>query len=48
MRFTKKSKDVEKICAWLREEAKLQAELSDTGATVEWMKDGKELKASEK
>lgn len=47
MRFTNKSKDVEKICAWLREEAKLQAELSDTGATVEWMKDGKELKASE-
>uniref|UniRef100_A0A674HJ43 Obscurin n=1 Tax=Taeniopygia guttata TaxID=59729 RepID=A0A674HJ43_TAEGU len=34
--------------ARLREEAKLQAELSDTEATVKWMKDGKELKASEK
>lgn len=48
MRFTNKSKDVEKVSARLREEAKLQAELSDTEATVKWMKDGKELKASEK
>uniref|UniRef100_A0A669QKL3 Obscurin n=1 Tax=Phasianus colchicus TaxID=9054 RepID=A0A669QKL3_PHACC len=48
LRFTNKSKDVEKISARLREEAKLQAELSDTDATVKWMKDGKELKANEK
>lgn len=48
MRFTNKSKEVEKVSARLREEAKLQAELSDTEATVKWMKDGKELKASEK
>lgn len=48
MRFTNKSKDVEKVSARLWEEAKLQAELSDTEATVKWMKDGKELKASEK
>ncbi|XP_068862350.1 obscurin isoform X13 [Aphelocoma coerulescens] len=48
VRFTNKSKDVEKVSTRLREEAKLQAELSDTEATVKWMKDGKELKASEK
>uniref|UniRef100_A0A8C5TWT4 Obscurin n=1 Tax=Malurus cyaneus samueli TaxID=2593467 RepID=A0A8C5TWT4_9PASS len=36
------------VSARLREEAKLQAELSDAEATVKWMKDGKELKASEK
>uniref|UniRef100_A0A8D2PD00 Obscurin n=1 Tax=Zosterops lateralis melanops TaxID=1220523 RepID=A0A8D2PD00_ZOSLA len=48
VRFTNKSKEVEKVSARLREEAKLQAELSDTEATVKWMKDGKELKASEK
>lgn len=48
MRFTNKSKEVEKVSARLREEAKLQAELSDIEATVKWMKDGKELKASEK
>lgn len=48
VRFTNKSKDIEKVSARLREEAKLQAELSDTEATVKWMKDGKELKASEK
>ncbi|XP_021393666.2 obscurin isoform X15 [Lonchura striata] len=48
VRFTNKTKDVEKVSARLREEAKLQAELSDTEATVKWMKDGKELKASEK
>uniref|UniRef100_A0A672TQ42 Obscurin n=1 Tax=Strigops habroptila TaxID=2489341 RepID=A0A672TQ42_STRHB len=48
MRFTNKSRDVEKVSARLREEAKLQAELSDADATVKWMKDGKELKASEK
>ncbi|KAF2987667.1 hypothetical protein EK904_013941 [Melospiza melodia maxima] len=47
VRFTNKTKDVEKVSARLREEAKLQAELSDTEATVKWMKDGKELKASE-
>uniref|UniRef100_A0A803VK92 Obscurin, cytoskeletal calmodulin and titin-interacting RhoGEF n=1 Tax=Ficedula albicollis TaxID=59894 RepID=A0A803VK92_FICAL len=39
---------VEKVSARLQEEAKLQAELSDTEATVRWLKDGKELKASEK
>ncbi|XP_050565252.1 LOW QUALITY PROTEIN: obscurin [Cygnus atratus] len=48
VRFTNKSRDIEKVSARLREEAKLQAELSDTDATVKWMKDGKELKASEK
>uniref|UniRef100_A0A674GNH5 Obscurin n=1 Tax=Taeniopygia guttata TaxID=59729 RepID=A0A674GNH5_TAEGU len=48
VRFTNKTKDIEKVSARLREEAKLQAELSDTEATVKWMKDGKELKASEK
>uniref|UniRef100_A0A8V1A4K7 non-specific serine/threonine protein kinase n=1 Tax=Gallus gallus TaxID=9031 RepID=A0A8V1A4K7_CHICK len=48
VRFTNKSKDVEKISARLREEARLQAELSDTDAAVKWMKDGKELKANEK
>ncbi|XP_029863782.1 obscurin isoform X27 [Aquila chrysaetos chrysaetos] len=48
VRFTNKSRDIEKVSARLREEAKLQAELSDTEATVKWMKDGKELKASEK
>ncbi|XP_023777818.1 obscurin [Cyanistes caeruleus] len=48
VRFTNKTKDVEKVSTRLREEAKLQAELSDTEATVKWMKDGKELKASEK
>ncbi|XP_064495791.1 obscurin [Pseudopipra pipra] len=48
VRFTNKSKEVEKVSARLREEAKLQAELSDTEATVKWLKDGKELKASEK
>ncbi|XP_059694276.1 obscurin isoform X5 [Haemorhous mexicanus] len=48
VRFTNKTKDTEKVSARLREEAKLQAELSDTEATVKWMKDGKELKASEK
>ncbi|KAJ7425760.1 hypothetical protein WISP_22046 [Willisornis vidua] len=48
VRFTNKGKDVEKVSARLREEAKLQAELSDTEAAVKWMKDGKELKASEK
>lgn len=48
MRFTNKSKDVEKISARLCEEARLQAELSDTDAAVKWMKDGKELKANEK
>lgn len=48
VRFINKSKDLEKVSAWLREDAKLQAELSDTEATVKWMKDGKELKASEK
>lgn len=48
MSFTNKSKDIEKVSARLQEEAKLQAELSDTEATVRWMKDGKELKASEK
>uniref|UniRef100_A0A8B9QX89 Ig-like domain-containing protein n=1 Tax=Anas platyrhynchos TaxID=8839 RepID=A0A8B9QX89_ANAPL len=42
------SRDIEKVSARLREEAKLQAELSDTDATVKWMKDGKELKDSEK
>uniref|UniRef100_A0A8C5TZE5 Obscurin, cytoskeletal calmodulin and titin-interacting RhoGEF b n=1 Tax=Malurus cyaneus samueli TaxID=2593467 RepID=A0A8C5TZE5_9PASS len=44
VRFTNKTKDVEKVSARLREEAKLQAELSDAEATVKWMKDGKELK----
>ncbi|XP_035173164.1 obscurin isoform X6 [Oxyura jamaicensis] len=48
VRFTNKSRDIEKVSARLREEAKLQAELSDIDATVKWMKDGKELKASEK
>uniref|UniRef100_A0A8U7MNR6 Obscurin, cytoskeletal calmodulin and titin-interacting RhoGEF n=1 Tax=Corvus moneduloides TaxID=1196302 RepID=A0A8U7MNR6_CORMO len=48
VRFTNKSKDVEKVSTRLLEEAKLQAELSDAEATVKWMKDGKELKASEK
>uniref|UniRef100_A0A8B9MBB1 Obscurin, cytoskeletal calmodulin and titin-interacting RhoGEF n=1 Tax=Accipiter nisus TaxID=211598 RepID=A0A8B9MBB1_9AVES len=48
VRFTNKSRDIEKVSARLREEAKLQAELSDTEATVKWMKDGKELKTSEK
>ncbi|XP_009960153.1 PREDICTED: obscurin-like, partial [Leptosomus discolor] len=48
VRFTNKSRDIEKVSARLREEAKLQAELSDTEATVKWLKDGKELKASEK
>ncbi|XP_010126870.1 PREDICTED: obscurin-like, partial [Chlamydotis macqueenii] len=48
VRFTNKSREMEKVSARLREEAKLQAELSDTGATVKWMKNGKELKASEK
>lgn len=48
VRFTNKSKDIEKVSARLQEETKLQAELSDTEATVRWMKDGKELKASEK
>uniref|UniRef100_A0A493T288 Obscurin, cytoskeletal calmodulin and titin-interacting RhoGEF n=1 Tax=Anas platyrhynchos platyrhynchos TaxID=8840 RepID=A0A493T288_ANAPP len=48
VRFTNKSRDIEKVSARLREEAKLQAELSDTDATVKWMKDGKELKDSEK
>ncbi|KAK2510349.1 hypothetical protein Q9233_017830 [Columba guinea] len=48
VRFTNKSRDIEKVSARLREEAKLQAELSDAEATVKWMKDGKELKASEK
>uniref|UniRef100_A0A8B9EVW0 Obscurin, cytoskeletal calmodulin and titin-interacting RhoGEF n=1 Tax=Anser cygnoides TaxID=8845 RepID=A0A8B9EVW0_ANSCY len=48
VRFTNKSRDIEKVSARLREEAKLQAELSDTDATVKWMKDGKELQASEK
>ncbi|PKK31950.1 obscurin, cytoskeletal calmodulin and titin-interacting RhoGEF, transcript variant X17 [Columba livia] len=48
VRFTNKSRDIETVSARLREEAKLQAELSDAEATVKWMKDGKELKASEK
>ncbi|XP_062424693.1 obscurin isoform X1 [Rhea pennata] len=48
VRFTNKSRDMEKVSARLREEAKLQADLSDANATVKWMKDGKELKASEK
>ncbi|XP_053913945.1 obscurin isoform X12 [Cuculus canorus] len=48
VRFTNKSRDIEKVSARLWEEAKLLAELSDTEATVKWMKDGKELKASEK
>lgn len=48
VRFTNKSRDIEKVSARLHEEAKLQAELSDTDTTVKWMKDGKELKASEK
>ncbi|XP_010078143.1 PREDICTED: obscurin, partial [Pterocles gutturalis] len=48
VRFTNKSRDITKVSARLREEAKLQAELSDTEATVKWMKDGKELQASEK
>lgn len=48
VRFTNKSRDVEKVSARLQEEVKLQAELSDADATVKWMKDGKELKASEK
>ncbi|XP_010292888.1 PREDICTED: obscurin-like protein 1, partial [Phaethon lepturus] len=48
VRFTNKSRDIEKVSARLREEAKLQAELSDTEAIVKWIKDGKELKASEK
>ncbi|GAB0185061.1 obscurin [Grus japonensis] len=48
VRFTNKSRDIEKVSVRLREEAKLQAELSDAEATVKWMKDGKELKASEK
>ncbi|XP_017602265.1 PREDICTED: obscurin isoform X2 [Corvus brachyrhynchos] len=48
VRFTNKSKDVEKVSTRLLEEAKLQAELSDAEATVKWTKDGKELKASEK
>ncbi|XP_074757193.1 obscurin isoform X8 [Athene noctua] len=46
--FTNKSREIEKVSARVREETKLQAELSDTEATVKWMKDGKELKASEK
>uniref|UniRef100_A0A8C0EGA4 Obscurin, cytoskeletal calmodulin and titin-interacting RhoGEF n=1 Tax=Bubo bubo TaxID=30461 RepID=A0A8C0EGA4_BUBBB len=46
--FTNKSREIEKVSAWVREETKLQAELSDTEATVKWMKDGKELKTSEK
>uniref|UniRef100_A0A8D0F1L4 Obscurin n=1 Tax=Strix occidentalis caurina TaxID=311401 RepID=A0A8D0F1L4_STROC len=46
--FTNKSREIEKVSAWVREETKLQAELSNTEATVKWMKDGKELKASEK
>ncbi|PKU28619.1 obscurihypothetical protein [Limosa lapponica baueri] len=48
VRFTNKSRDIEKVSARLREEAKLQAELSDAEATVKWMKDGQELKTSEK
>uniref|UniRef100_A0A663M3I2 Obscurin n=1 Tax=Athene cunicularia TaxID=194338 RepID=A0A663M3I2_ATHCN len=46
--FINKSREIEKVSARVREETKLQAELSDTEATVKWMKDGKELKASEK
>lgn len=47
-RFTNKSREIEKVSARLREEAKLQAELSDLQAAVKWMKDRKELEASEK
>uniref|UniRef100_A0A8C4UI32 Obscurin n=1 Tax=Falco tinnunculus TaxID=100819 RepID=A0A8C4UI32_FALTI len=46
--FTNKSRDTEKVSVRLREDAKLQAELSDAEATVKWMKDGKEIKGSEK
>ncbi|XP_029444171.1 obscurin isoform X11 [Rhinatrema bivittatum] len=48
VRFTNKSGDVEKISARLHEEAQLLAEISDQAVAVRWIKDGKELKASQK